>query len=154
VGIKSELNSLKTAIEAAKSHAQEPVKCEMLLVAAGKIVDRLIGDYETKKKAWQQELAKLNQELENANKAALAKLENVNNVKAKPMEAALIVDALTDSGVPVADVKKFQSKIVANLQKVVAAQKQILLNDVNTHVKYAMVGLRMAPSVRSKLFAD
>lgn len=52
MGIQSDLESLKAALEAGKSHLREPMKCELILVTSQKAVDRLLANYAAKKQKW------------------------------------------------------------------------------------------------------
>lgn len=52
MGIQSDLESLKAALEAGKSHVREPMKCELILVTSQKAVDRLLANYVAKKQKW------------------------------------------------------------------------------------------------------
>ena len=90
MGMQSDLESLKTALEAGKSHVKEPLKCELVLVTSQKLVDRLIANYAAKKQKWSAAIKELDPDID--------RLKEVPKTEAPRIPKSKVEEAIRKSG--------------------------------------------------------
>ena len=153
MGIKSDLASLKVALEATKSNIADSVKCEPLLARSAQIVDRLIANYEAKKKKWTEELAKHNAQVETFQKETeqdfekLEKqLDEIAETPEPPMPTTEIETVISKSGgIAAADLKKVDLKKVSKAVQIETVKHYKELKKAGKKEKRLKKELKLTP---------